>query len=275
MPSRDQLIGHVGRYLDALAARDPARAPFAPDARFTENTTPLKLGEGLWATARARRPGGQYFADDGGDQIAWFGVVEAETPVILGLRLKVQGNHITEVETCQVAGGMLYAPDKAAAPRTVWDEAIPALERRPREEMVRITDLYFEGLVHDDGDIIPMSDDVFRIENGLRTANNPTPDPGMAPHFAEMAREGVAEQLNKKRHSYIGAIRDRRYLIVDEARGVTFGVFIFDHPGQSEGALVVPRSSALILESFKIRGGLIHQVEAVGAIIPWQAKSGW
>ena len=56
---------------------------------------------------------------------------------------------------------------------------------------------------------------------------------------------------------------------------MTFGVFMFDHPGQDQGDFAVPQSSAPIMEAFKIRGGLIQQVEAVGLITPWQAASGW
>ena len=40
-------------YMDALAAQDPTRLELAPDVRFTENTRPLKLGDGLWGTVTA------------------------------------------------------------------------------------------------------------------------------------------------------------------------------------------------------------------------------
>src|SRR4051794_34677842 len=44
------LEGLVGQYLTALQAHDPARAPLARTARFTENAQPLRLGEGSWVT---------------------------------------------------------------------------------------------------------------------------------------------------------------------------------------------------------------------------------
>ena len=35
----------------AIAAHDPAKAPIAPNARFTEQTQARQIGEGLWKTA--------------------------------------------------------------------------------------------------------------------------------------------------------------------------------------------------------------------------------
>jgi len=44
------LLGIADAYFAALAAHDPAKAPMAPDAKFTEQTRELKIGEGLWTT---------------------------------------------------------------------------------------------------------------------------------------------------------------------------------------------------------------------------------
>src|ERR1700691_890099 len=44
------LEAFVGRYLDAVLAHDPAKAPIAKNAKFTENGQRLDLGDGLWNT---------------------------------------------------------------------------------------------------------------------------------------------------------------------------------------------------------------------------------
>jgi hypothetical protein len=44
------LLGVADAYFAALAAHDPSRAPMAPNAKFTEQTRELKVGEGLWKT---------------------------------------------------------------------------------------------------------------------------------------------------------------------------------------------------------------------------------
>ncbi len=44
------LYGFMDRYLDALVHKDPAKLPWAPHARFTENNVELSIGDGLWGT---------------------------------------------------------------------------------------------------------------------------------------------------------------------------------------------------------------------------------
>src|SRR5262245_56451008 len=43
----------VDSYLAALVAHDPSKVPIAANARFVENVTPMKPGEGLWKSASA------------------------------------------------------------------------------------------------------------------------------------------------------------------------------------------------------------------------------
>jgi hypothetical protein len=45
------LKGAVDSYLAALVAHDPSKVKFAPNAKFVENVTPTKVGEGFWKTA--------------------------------------------------------------------------------------------------------------------------------------------------------------------------------------------------------------------------------
>ena len=45
------LNGIADRYLAALVAHDPAKAPMAPNAKFTEQAKALAVGEGLWKSA--------------------------------------------------------------------------------------------------------------------------------------------------------------------------------------------------------------------------------
>lgn len=277
--NRPELIGFVDQYLEALAAGRPDRLSLARDARFTENAKILTLGDGLWRKTVERIPGGQYFVDDTMPDVAYFGSIKADGKnAILSVRLKIDSGEICEIETVLVPeGGFLFNAEGAATKREAWNEEIPPAERRGREEMFRITDLYFEGIEQNNGDLIPLDPEAFRIENGQQTANRKSkPETDMGP-MNELVMCGVAEQLNKGFFQYIAAIRDRRYLIADETRGVTFGIFLFDHPGRvqegSESRL--GRSCGLIAEAFKIRNGLITQVEAVGTMIPYGAQSGW
>ncbi|MBO0887249.1 MAG: hypothetical protein J2O38_07605, partial [Acidimicrobiales bacterium] len=171
---RDQLIGMADRYVEALVARDPASLPVASSVRFTENGQRLALGKGLWRTATRREAGGQYFVDEVAGQIEHWGLVEeVGNPAILSLRLKVEPGReplISEVETFVVRQtSPVFSPATVIAPRPAYLEALDPAERHSREELVRIADLYFEGIEQDNGDLIPVADDVGRIENGIQT----------------------------------------------------------------------------------------------------------
>jgi hypothetical protein len=283
--TREQLEGQIDRYLEALSARDPTRLSLKPGCRFTENGVELAPGQGLWLTASGRMPGGQYFSDADAGQVAFVGAVaESDKKALVCVRLKVADGQIAEIETARVPqGGFMFEPESVCSPRPAFVESLAPSQRRQRQEMVRIANLYFEGIEQNNGDIIPLAADVFRIENGVRTANRKDePASGEGP-LSQIGRKGVAQQLNDGHFEYIAAIRDRRYLVVDEERGMVFGMFFFDHPGnenaegsgQPSGSIRISRSTAIIAEAFKIKDGLIQQVEAIGTLLPYGARPGW
>src|SRR5262245_36139864 len=102
--NRECLIGITRQYMQALAARDLSKAPFAQRVRFTENNVELTIGkEGLWATISAVPPDGLEVADATTGEAAWIGAVQEHgLPVYYGMRLRVQQRAITEVETVVV-----------------------------------------------------------------------------------------------------------------------------------------------------------------------------
>ena len=277
--NRKDLFGLIDLYMNALAAGDPGGLPVARDVKFTEQAQELRLGEGLWRKKIAPVPGGQYFADPKTGGACLFNAVKCDgADGLVWLRLKAIDGKITEIETLFVPENkFMFNAQVAATPRAIWQEIIPEKERRPREEMFRIMNLYFEGIERVDGSIIPVADEAFRLENGTRASTNPDPPAHLPPYMHTILKEGIAEQLTNRRHTYIQGIRDRRYLLADEERGIAFGCFLFDQPGRREdgSATVMGRSTMLIPEAFKIRDGIIRQVEAVGTALPYGAQSGW
>ena len=53
---RECLNGFVEKYVEAMRAHDPKKAPFAPNARYTENGVELPLPDGLWRTIESIGP---------------------------------------------------------------------------------------------------------------------------------------------------------------------------------------------------------------------------
>jgi hypothetical protein len=89
----------VDKYLDAMVAHDPAKAPFAKSVRFTENGQQLQLGDGLWNTMTGKGTFRLFVTDVEAQQVAFLGsITEANVGAVIGLRLRIRNNQITEAE---------------------------------------------------------------------------------------------------------------------------------------------------------------------------------
>jgi hypothetical protein len=279
--TREELIGFVDLFLDAVADNDPSRLPSASAVKYTENCQTLPLGKGLWATGTPYERGEHFldFAEPAAGQAGYLGVVhEGGRPSLISARLKVEGGLVSEIEVlvarqpAESGHPRVFAPENMMQPRRIFSEVLMPDERRGREEMLRITDLYFDGIVAGDGGMIPVRDDCIRIENGVQTVLNPE-------RGTETGKLGVAAQVDTGIFRDIEAARDRRFPIVDEERGLVFVIFLFDHPGPVTKAAFTSRysqpNSMMVAELFKIRDGLISQIAAVLNVFPYGTKSGW
>ncbi len=286
-PTRASLEGIMNRYLEALVAHEPARLPLSKKVKHTENTIPLPVGEGLGATASDLPTYRLYVCDPQGGQVGLFGLMKENSfPIIISSRLKIEGGLITEIENIVVRGGERPIPvENLVQPKQLYLEALKPSERVSREEMVRVSDLYFEGLVRDDGDIVPLWDECNRVENGMQTTNNPDLFP-RDPKRPPMPLD-CRGQINSKSFAYITSIEPRRFTVVDEERGITFGTFMFHHKGTVKSVEVpgigtvemIPIArrpfTVVVSELFKVVNGKIREIEANMTSLPYGAKSGW
>ena len=93
------LIGIANQYLDALAAKDPAKAGLAGSVRYSENGQRLRIGDGVWNSMSGKGTYQLHVADAAAGQILTIQTMrENGTPIILATRLKVADRRITEVE---------------------------------------------------------------------------------------------------------------------------------------------------------------------------------
>ena len=288
--ARDGLIGFVDRYLAAVAANDPAGLPVTDDVRFTENGQELELGKGLWAIATSV-PDHDYLnvEDESLGQIGWFGVIgENGTPAVVFVRLEVRDGLIAEIETIvRREHPRLYDPENMRAPRSIVFEELDPSERGSRDELVRAANLYFDGLVQVDGDMIPVTEECLRFENGTQTVHVEAVSHLAGSASASIFPMGVREQVNSRYFSYMDAIRDRRVVAVDESRGLVMLAVVFDHSARKRtvnvkgvGEVEVAKyhqvpNSVLIAELFKVRSGQIEHIEAVLEFVPYGARTGW
>src|SRR4051794_23182787 len=98
---------------------------------------------------------------------------------------------------------------------------------------------------------------------------------------------GCRAQLFTRAMSYIKRIEPRRVEIVDVETGLVFGLSQFRHameektlkivgvPGVESQAMNFDPFDLPAAHIFKIRGGKIHEIEAMGFMLPYNSKTGW
>jgi hypothetical protein len=287
------LKGLVDQYLAALVKHDPTGLPLASNVKFTENTATIELGDGLWVGASEPPTTFKVYATDPvSHQAAFYGVMkEFNKPVIFVLRLKVEGGKITEIEHIVVRDIRPAGLPNLVTARPGLVQTIPPDERVSRDEMFKIANSYFDSIEQSNGDVAPYADDCVRHENGMQTTTNKTPadsplGPATSP-LAKLSQLGCADSMNTHGLMYITKIWPRRVLVLDEERGLAFTFPMFVHRGNIRsikisgvpGVDTVPMNFGPIdleaAEIFAIRNGKIHEVEAMGFLLPYNAKTGW
>lgn len=283
------LTGMMDRYLKALAAHDPSQIPVAAHLKFTENTIPLKLGDALWGTMSGMGTYKLYFADPQDGQVGIEASIrENGTPALLLARLKVVDGKITEIETVvHRNANEAQALEKFGQPNPVWVRPLEPSQKVPRQEMLKIANSYFEGILHSSGDMVPFDLQCNRILDGYQDTNNPTAKGWFDLNSFRPDAMNIRDNMNTGVWTYIHSINPRRYLVVDEKIGIVFGVFMFNHPGKVlyadvKGVGKVPMppvvthpSSVEMAEFFKIEGGKIRQIEGISISLPYGAHTGW
>ena len=283
-------------YVAALVAHDPAKAPMAPNAKFTEQTKVLNVGEGLWKSAVA---GPTTFKipvpDPVSGQIGEIlmmkaSVADAPADIQLALRLKVVNKRITEAEHIIAR---ISAPPQLNAlktPRAAFFQTVPKSERNPRNILLLIGNSYYDALTQNNGELAPFADDCGRRENGMHTAGVGRPADAAPPPagFVSDLPNDCAGQLTSRAMSYINSIDLRRVWIADEEHGLVFGLTMFRQPMEQKTITVIKKDGTTAeqpmnfapfdLEAahiFKIWGGKIHEIEAMGFTLPLYSKNGW
>ncbi len=293
---RTCLTGIADRYLQALAAKDPKQVPLAANVKYTENGQRLLPGEGLWLTVSAEGSYKLHVADPTAGQIVTFVTMrENGTPFLMSNRLRINGNRqITEVEVVLAhSEAAVNGFESRGKPREAFFRETPPTDRVSRQELVRVANMYFSGMQRNDGKgQYPFADDCHRIENGGDSTNSAgrggqaRPDPKTATAYSGMWT--CREQFESGLLHFVSRIRDRRYVAVDEERGLVVGNVFFDHEASQasrnyktpDGRQITNSGPArtwtwMISELFKVEKGQLHEIEAILVEVPYGMNSGW
>jgi hypothetical protein len=276
-------------YVAALVAHDPAIVPLARNVRMVENIQRIQPGDGLWKTASAGPTTFKIYVPDAvAQQVGFMAVMQEQgKPIQLGLRLKLEGGKITEAE--HVIAHRLNEANLAnlQTPRMSLVSSVPEPYRDSRGRLLSIGASYYDALDLNNGALAPFADDCVRFENGGQSARKPVPTGPSDDNFAPFGALGCAAQLNTQVMAYITKIDDRRVWIADEQNGLAFGLSHFRHamektdwpvlgvPGVASRKIDYQPFDLPAVHIFKIWGGQIHEIEALGFLAPYNSATGW
>jgi hypothetical protein len=280
------LNGFVDDFLGALVAHDPSHLPLSREVKYTENGQVLRLGDGIWGTASSL-PTYRIYADDPQtEQVMFMGVLEENgAPVIFCVRLKIELHEIAEVEAVvsRKEPGSLARPENLVQPNPIFSQTLTPGQRRSRQNMIAIANSYFSAIEKGHASYVPFDNGCNRIESGVQTTNRPPENP--QPGSVSVLGLGCADQIKTRNFQPDTLIRDRRFAVIDEERGLVFVLGFFDHDATlrsytlADGRTVKQTRTAPwtweIAEMFKIQDGQIMQVEALVNPAPYGMKSGW
>jgi hypothetical protein len=282
--NRACLNGFVDKFLAALLAHDPSKLPHSPHVRYSENNVMLQLGDGLWATADGRGTYKIYIDDPERGEVGFYGVIDEDhTPDILGARLKVVNHEVTEIEVLvarkQSANAAFPNPD-ALNEKPIFYEDVPPNERLSRGKMIALVNGYFDTIQKNTGKIYTsFAPDCQRVENGVITANNP--------NGTGVAKMGCEAQLKTGLLRFVTRCRDRRFVVVDQQKGLVLVNGFFDHAGTDDTFKLANGTtyhapipfdrpySFVMFELFKIQHAQIRQIEAVIVTVPYHMPTPW
>lgn len=284
------LIGVADTYLAALVAHDPSKAPMAANAKFVENAKAIKVGEGLWQTAASVPTTFKiYVPDPVSGQIGFIGVMKDTAPagprdLELALRLQVVNRQITQAEHLKAYPGAASLPN-LQTPRAGLTTTIPAAQREKREDLLWAAAGYYDALDNSMGSLAPFADDCIRRENGMQT-NGVAREGATGQNLVGTMKCGA--QLDTHFFYYIDVINNRRVNIADPETGLAIGFSHFRHPmnvkkfkiygvpGFTERDMSTQRAFDMpAAHIFAIRGGKIHEIEAVGISVDSASPTGW
>jgi hypothetical protein len=295
---RAALLKLADDYFAALAANNPQAVPLANNVRMVEKITRIQPGEGLWKTASSGPTEFQIVVPDTESQQVGGIVVMGSggKPIMLGFRLKVENQRITEaehmiVEVSNPDNPMIQSVRPAIMLEVPWEY------RDSRGRLHWIAMSYYDALERDNGRLTPFSSGCERRENGMRSAPSGGPSltsgiPGMAkPKAAKPQLIGMldcAAQLDNGIFQYIDTIQPRRIEIIDELTGLVIGFSQLRHsmeqkvyrilntPGQDVRDMTTQAPFDMpSIHIYKIWGGQMHEIEALGLVTPHNSPTGW
>jgi hypothetical protein len=246
--AREDLSALISDYLSALTENAPGRLNLASDVKYTENGRIMNPGNGFWQTA-----GEVTFTRSAIDTEQCSTLTQAlvdedgmDVQTIYGVRLRLNDSaELVDIET-YLARSAEFFHNPAGVPEVDgedWAALLDPQERTSREDMIAAGNAYFDMFFDPQGTVVPFATPCDRWENGTRTTRG---------DCANMGPAGAGGML----------MTHRRFSVVDLEAGIVVGFVLF-------------ADSLLDLHMFKMRNGLITQIQSVIGPAAIPNPTGW
>jgi hypothetical protein len=239
--TRESLKAITDKFFTALEAHKPSSLPLASGVKYTENGIVVAVGKGSWETAgKPTFKRGLIDTQKCGTHTQAI-LEEAGKPMLYGVRLKIDKEKISEIESIVVRGKEVL--DVKAILDTKdqdWEGILPPEQRSSRLSMMAAADDYFELFVKEQKPKVselPYAKICDRWENGMQTTKGGT-NQGVTMPAHNCSPKGFADMTHSP----------RRFL-VDVETGVVVAYTLFDK--------VWPD-----FHMFKMRNGQVELIQA-------------
>lgn len=286
------LVDLADDYTDTFVGGDASGIGLADDAVIVENLAPIAPGEGLWQTITGGKTDYRItVADPVSQQVGILTMMaEGDIPVMVGVRLKVEGDEVVEAEHMVARDLTPVQVANLQAPRPRLLEPVLGAYMDSRERMIWLGQSYYDALDNNNSAHSNMADDCERQENGFQTARNPMARENnfgngqFDPVFAYLGGLGCAAQMDTNMWEYITRIENRRVDTADPVTGLVWGMSYLEHDFDQHVFPLygVPWADHRDMSQFdefdmpaihiyKVWGGAIHEIEALGIVVPYES----
>jgi hypothetical protein len=247
--TREMLRKTIDAFYEALEAHDASTLSLASNVKYTENGETVPIGDGLWKSA-----GILMFKRSALDTVTCNSVTESTiaengSDIILGLRIRLEQEKISEIEAIVVRDindYVLVDPEGLAATASDdWETPLTEDERPTREQLVGFIDKYINLFPNGACDF---SDDCMRTENGATLAACTGLGVGCPDAGADTPSSGMSVRLH----------------VIDLDAGIAVGFTLFYG--------IVVGGPYIDFHMLKVRNG---QVVSVHAVLAAGEYSGW
>lgn len=268
--------------VEAVAAKDFRRLPWADPVRFTENNVSLMIGDAWWGSTGSNvGPKAFSLADPQTGNVVWFGTIwDHDEPSFGAIRLQVTDGKIAEMEliAARYRWPIPFGDPKAFTISPSMTKPVTPTQRRSRERLIDLANAYLATKQRNNGTLLAnFAPDCAMIENGVKISSAEADIQPRASDCASVFRAGLFAPVER--------IRDRRFPVVDVERGLVLAISVQDLPARertfttADGKKVAVKRdyplSRLVAELVRIEGDRIVRSEAVVASLPYRMPTPW